>query len=112
MRPASEGPLQHALPAIGSASYDYYMKHQLIPPPELAPPSVRHLSVAQKAALWAAMVEEGDQIVLCNLREKLGPDGDVQGAFREWLTRRMADHDRATVRMITEMRRRERNHAG
>jgi hypothetical protein len=87
------------------------MKHQLIPPPELAPPSVRHLPVEQKVALWAAMVDEGDQIVLGNLQEKLGPGGDLQQAFREWLTRRTAEHDRATARMISEMRRRERNHA-
>jgi hypothetical protein len=88
------------------------MKNQLIPPPELAPPSVKHLTSAQKVKLWAQMVDEGDRIVVSNLRQKLGPAADIEAASLEWLERRNADHDRAIKRMISEMRRRERFHAG
>jgi hypothetical protein len=88
------------------------MKYQLIPPPELAPPSVRHLPAAEKIAVWAAMVEEGDEFVLANLKRRVGPNGDAQAAFLALLDRRGAEHDRAIAMMITNMRRRERAHAG
>ena len=87
------------------------MKNQVIPPPELAPPSVKHLTPAQKVKLWAEMVAEGDRVLLSNLRRKLGPDGDVGAASLQWLERRNADHEAAVERMITNMRRREREHA-
>jgi hypothetical protein len=86
------------------------MKHQLIPPPELAPPSIKHLPGDVKIAAWGQMVDEGDQMVLAGLRRKLGPNGDVHAAFLEWLDRRNEEHDRTIARMITEMRRRERAH--
>ncbi len=84
------------------------MKNQLIPPPELAPDSIRGMPVEDKVAIWARIVEEGDQLVMACLRDRVGPDGDVQAAFLEWLDRRTAEHDRAIVHMITNMRRRER----
>jgi hypothetical protein len=84
------------------------MKNQLIPPPELAPPSVRHLPASEKIAVWAAMVEEGDEFVMTCLRDRVGPDGDVEKAFREWLDRRTVEHDRGIALMITNLRRRER----
>jgi len=87
------------------------MKNQLIPPPELAPPSIRDMPPKDKVALWAQMVDEGDQLVLAGLRRRIGPNGDLAKAFHEWLDRRDADHDRAIEHMITELRRRERNHA-
>lgn len=86
------------------------MKSQLIPPPELAPPSIKHLPPAMKVALWGQMVDEGDQMVMAGLRRKVGPHGDVHAAFLEWLDRRNEEHDRTMARMITEMRRREKTH--
>ncbi len=84
------------------------MKNQLIPPPELALPSIRDLPDEEKVALWAQMVEDGDQLVMAGLRDRVGPNGDPQAAFLEWLDRRTAEHDRAIVQMITNLRRRER----
>ncbi len=83
------------------------MKNQLIPPPELAPPSLRHLPAEEAIALWARIVDEGDQIVLASLRDRVGPDGDVHAAFLEWLDRRTAEHDRALINMLTNLHRRE-----
>jgi hypothetical protein len=88
------------------------MKNQLIPPPELAPPSIRHLPAIEKIAIWAQMVDEGDQMVMAGLRRRIGPNGDVHAAFLEWLDRQTAEHDRAIAQMITNLRRRERAHAG
>jgi hypothetical protein len=86
------------------------MKNQLIPPPELAPPSIRHVPVKDKIAIWAQMVDEGDQMVMANLRGKGLSEADAHKAFLEWLDRRNAEHDRAMARMITELRRREREY--
>jgi len=88
------------------------MKNQLIPPPDLAPPSIRDMTPREKVALWAQMVDDGDQLVLAGLRRRIGPNGDVRKAFLEWLDRRDAEHDRTVARMITEIRRRERDNAG
>ncbi len=88
------------------------MKNQLIPPPELAPPSVRHLPASEKIAVWAAIVEEGDEFLMANMRRRVGPHGDAQRAVLQWLERRTAEHDRAIAQMITNLRRRERAYAG
>jgi hypothetical protein len=88
------------------------MKNQLIPPPELAPPSVRHLPDWEKIAIWDQMVDEGDQILMASLEDRVGPNGDAQAAFLAWLDRRTAEHDRTIAGMITNLRRRERGHAG
>ena len=83
------------------------MKNQLIPPPELAPPSIGHLSIAERITLWAQMVDEGDELVLAALRRELGPDADLTVAFRQWLDRR-SDEKIRELRMVAESRRRER----
>ena len=88
------------------------MKNQLIPPPDLAPESIRHLPAKTKIAIWAQMVDDGDQMILAGLRRRVGPNGDGHAAFLEWLDRRTAEHDRAVVQMITNLRRRECADAG
>lgn len=70
------------------------MSHQLIPPPEHAPPSVKHLPLAKRIDLWLELVNESEALLLSGLRAKIGPEGDLKLAYREWYTRHMADHDR------------------
>jgi hypothetical protein len=86
--------------------------NQLITPPELAPPSVKHLPTRKKVQMWAQMVDEGDQILLASLKQRHGSMESARAAALEWLERRNADHEQAVARMIGEMRRRERLHAG
>jgi len=83
------------------------MKNQLIPPPELAPPGIGHLSVKERIELWARMVDEGDQLVMAALRRELGPDADLTAAFTAWLDRR-ADEKIRELRSVAESRRKER----
>src|SRR3989304_6119380 len=70
------------------------MQSQLIPPPELAPPSVRHLPLDRRIELWAELVDEGEALLLSALRSKIGPDGDLNAAYREGYSRHMLEHDR------------------
>jgi hypothetical protein len=67
---------------------------QLIPPPELAPPSVKHLPLAKRIEIWAQLVDETDALVRAGLRAKIGPEGDLEQAYREWYARRMEEHER------------------
>jgi hypothetical protein len=86
--------------------------NQVIPLPELAPPSVKHLPTGKKVQMWAQMVDEGDQILLASLKQRHGSLDSARAAAIKWLERRNADHERAVARMIREMRRREREHVG
>jgi hypothetical protein len=65
---------------------------QLIPPPELAPPSVKHLPLAKRIEIWAQLVDETDALVRAGLRAKIGPEGDLEQAYREWYARRAEEN--------------------
>jgi hypothetical protein len=67
---------------------------QLIPPPELAPPSVKHLPLEKRIEIWEQLVDENDALVRAGLRAKIGPEGDLEAAYREWYARRMEEHER------------------
>lgn len=83
------------------------MSNQLIPPPELAPPSIRHLPCEKKIELWMQLVEENEALVLSGLRAKIGPNGDLKAAYREWNRRRLEEKDRALVQFLENLSRRE-----
>lgn len=84
------------------------MNGQLIPPPEFAPPSVKHLSLEQRIELWATLLDESEALLLSGLRARIGPDGDLQAAYRHWYERRMEEHDRMQVQLAKNMTERER----
>lgn len=73
---------------------------QLIPPPDLAPPSISHLSFTDRALLWAQMVDEGDTLVYDGFRRRYESEGDVQRAVAEWLERRAVESTAAKFRML------------
>jgi hypothetical protein len=83
------------------------MSNQLIPPPELAPPSTLHLPMEKRVELWARLVDESEEFVLAGLRCKIGPTGDLRAAYRSWYRRRMEEHDRNMAHMMAELHRRE-----
>ncbi|MEX2316925.1 MAG: hypothetical protein WD669_07225 [Pirellulales bacterium] len=86
------------------------MSSQLIPPPQLAPPSVKHLPLEKRIELWAQLVDEADALVLAGLRIKIGPNGDLKSAYRDWYTRHMAEHDRQQVSFAENLSRKEADH--
>ncbi len=88
------------------------MKNQLIPPPELAPQSACHLPMAKRIELWAELSDEGEQFLWAGLRRRVGPNGDVNEAYRQWYARRMEEHDRTMEHFLTELHRRENASAG
>jgi hypothetical protein len=62
--------------------------------------------LAKRIELWGELVDESEALVLAGLRAKIGPDGDLQAAYREWYARRMEEHDRAQYAMLANLSRR------
>jgi hypothetical protein len=86
------------------------MPGQLIPPPDLAPPSVAHLPLEKRIDIWAELVDESEALVLASLRQNIGPDGDLQAAYRQWYARHMEEHDRMLAMLAENLSRREARH--
>jgi hypothetical protein len=91
-------------------SGDEPMVDQTVPAPDLAPALPPGLSMAQRIALWADLLDACDQLLLAGLRRRIGPDGDLQAAYREWLGRQMEEHHRMLLQMIDKFNRRGRRH--
>jgi hypothetical protein len=86
------------------------MRNQLIPPPNLAPPSVAHLPLEKRIEMWAALVDENEALLLAGLRAKIGSDGDLQAAYRQWYARHMEEHDCMLAALANNLSRRESGH--
>ena len=82
---------------------------QLIPPPDQAPPSIAHLSPADRVRLWARMVDEGDRLVFEGFLRRHGSESAARRASREWLERRDDGSLAAKVRMLAGRRPPERS---
>lgn len=83
------------------------MAGQLIPPPELAPPTGRVLTFEQRVSAWLDLMKLGDQFVLAGLRQKVGEDGDLDAAYRRWYKNKMEEHDQTTLHMLRDFDRRQ-----
>ena len=83
---------------------------QLIPAPELSPPSIAHLSPDERASLWAQMVDEGDRLLFEGFVRRCGDERSARQAMLEWLDRRDADSTAAKIRMLRGRGSAERAH--
>lgn len=83
---------------------------QLIPPADLAPPSIAHLSPLDRARLWAQMVDEGDRLVFEGFLRRHGDQAAARRAFDEWLARRDEEATSAKIRMLRARRPKEHRH--
>ena len=90
-----------------ASSANEFMENQLIPPPELAPPSVKHLPLEKRFELWANLVDGCEAFLLAGLRSRVGPEGDLQAAYRDWYARCMENHERVQIRFLENLSRRE-----
>jgi hypothetical protein len=86
------------------------MRSQLIPPPDLAPPSVKHLSLQKRLELWHELVDENEALLLAGLRARIGPNGNLKAAYRDWYARHMEDHDHYQAALAENLSRREAGH--
>ncbi len=70
----------------------HHVNSQLIPPPELAPPSIKHLPLEKRIEIWAELVDENNALVRAGGRAKTGSDGDLAAAYCQWYFRHMEEH--------------------
>jgi hypothetical protein len=89
----------------GIVSQESAVAGQLIPPPELAPPSLERLTPGQRIEAWLSLLRLGENLVLERLRQEVGPNGDVRAAYQAWYWERMAEHDRMIEGMLQRMSR-------
>ncbi len=85
------------------------MANSLIPPAELAPLCRQSLPMSRRIELWAEWLDACDEFLRASLRRKIGPDGDLQAAYREWYAEQMLEHDRTMLHLVEEFNRRSRS---
>lgn len=83
---------------------------QLIPPPDLAPTSQKNLTKGERIIAWAELMTLGREFVLGGLRRRIGEDGDLHAAYRQWYAEVMDEHDRMMIHMLQEFQRRVGGH--
>jgi hypothetical protein len=55
--------------------------------------------------LWVDLVDACEQLLLLGLRREIGPDGDLEPAYRQWQTVQRQEHDRAMDQFVENMNR-------
>jgi hypothetical protein len=57
------------------------------------------LTAEQCIGLWVDLLDAYETFIRARLRREVGPEGDVEAAYRRWYARRMEEHDRALIQM-------------
>lgn len=76
------------------------MAGQLIPPPELAPSPRQNATPQERVRMWCDLMNTCEHLHLAGLRQKVGPTGDVQLAYRQWQDRQLQQHDEEMLGMM------------
>jgi hypothetical protein len=82
------------------------MQENLAAPADLAPTLPHDATPDQCIAAWIDVMHTCDQFLLAGLRREIGPDGDLQAAYRRWYADDMEQHDRMMRHMMEEFERR------
>lgn len=77
----------------------------LLPSPEHAPSVPADATPQQRIAIWLDLLHTGHKLLLAGFRREVGPNGDVQEAYRNWYAQQMDEHDRTVARMLERMKR-------
>jgi hypothetical protein len=77
--------------------------------PDLSPPAPEALTPGERVLLWVDHMRSCEKLLLAGLRLEIGPDGDLQAAYREWYENRMRQHDAELIHLLQEFNRRMPN---
>lgn len=86
------------------------MPEPTIPLADLAPPVPEGAPPQQCIAMWMDLVDACEQFLLAGLRRQIGPDGDLNAAYRRWYAEQMEEHDRVMQRMVDRFNRHGGDH--
>jgi hypothetical protein len=65
----------------------------------------------QALAIWVDLMNATDALLLAGLRRKIGPDGDLEEAYRQWYARHMQEHDQMLLQLKQRLHDRDRDPA-
>lgn len=82
------------------------MPDPAIPAADLAPPIPEGATPQQCIAMWMDLVDACEQFLLAGLRRQIGPDGDLQAAYRHWYAEQAEEHYRTLRNMAERFNRR------
>jgi hypothetical protein len=74
-------------------------------PPDLSPRVPDDATPEQCIAMWVDLMNACEQFLLAGLRREIGPDGDLQAAYRKWYAEQMEEHDRAMLQFMENFER-------
>ena len=81
------------------------MAGQLIPLPGMEVEMPADMTPQQGIAIWIEMMDAAYKLVLAGLRHEIGPDGDLNAAYRTWYAEQMLEHDEVVARVVERINR-------
>ena len=67
---------------------------------DLTPTLPPHLSAQQRMAAWFDLMFVVERFFLTGLRRRIGPDGDLTAAYRQWYEQSMRERDEQRLKSI------------
>ena len=67
------------------------------------PRSPENDSAANRIALWLDLMRTSEKLLLAGLRRRIGEDGDMREAYRQWYAAQMLKHDEIIERIATRL---------
>ena len=81
------------------------MDDHALSPADLAPPVPEGATPQQCIAMWMDLVDACEQFLLAGLRRQIGPEGDLQAAYRHWCAEQAEEHYRTLRHMADRFNR-------
>jgi len=75
-------------------------------PLDLSPTVPPGATPQQCIRMWLELMDVCEQFLLAGLRREIGPEGDLQAAYRRWYAEQMEEHDRTMLQMMARLERR------
>lgn len=83
------------------------MASQLIPPPDVAPPGVKHMPLEKRIELWAGLVDDCEALLWAGLRSRHSCEAEAQQAYRQWQARQGELRERRQIQFLKNLSMRE-----
>jgi hypothetical protein len=84
---------------------EHLMAGQLIPLPGTEVEMPADMTPQQGIAIWIDLMRTGYKLVLAGLRHEIGPNGDLNAAYRAWYAEQMREHDEVVARVVERINR-------
>jgi hypothetical protein len=71
-------------------------------PPDLTPQIPNSATPEMCLAMWIDLMNASEEFLLAGLRREIGPDGDLNAAYRHWHQEQMKENDQAMLQMMEQ----------